>query len=75
MAFPGQFGVTLFFFLSGYLIITLMRREFRRDGTVSLKAFYFRLAVRILPSIAFAMVLAVSMSLAGFISPFFIRAS
>lgn len=62
---PGQFGVTLFFFLSGYLITTLLRREFNRDATISLKAFYFRRAVRILPPLAFALALAAAMSWAG----------
>jgi peptidoglycan/LPS O-acetylase OafA/YrhL len=48
-AFPGAFGVTIFFFLSGYLITTLMRREFDSTGTVSLRDFYTRRALRILP--------------------------
>ncbi len=68
---PGQFGVTLFFFLSGYLITTLLRREFLRDATISLKAFYFRRAVRILPPLGFAIVLAVAMSLTGLLHPLY----
>ena len=68
---PGQFGVTLFFFLSGYLITTLLRREFLRSGTVSLKAFYFRRAVRILPPLAFALVLATCLSLTGLMPPLY----
>src|SRR5690606_15066592 len=44
---PGQFGVTLFFFLSGYLITTLLRRELDRHGRVSFAGFYLRRAVRI----------------------------
>lgn len=46
---PGGFGVTVFFFLSGYLITTLMRREVDRIGGVDLKLFYARRALRILP--------------------------
>lgn len=46
---PGGFGVTVFFFLSGFLITTLMRLEFEKSGTVSLKAFYLRRVLRILP--------------------------
>lgn len=46
---PGNFGVTVFFFLSGFLITTLMRKEFDRTGSVSLRAFYLRRALRILP--------------------------
>ena len=46
---PGGFGVTIFFFLSGYLITTLMRGEYERTGTLSLKHFYLRRVYRILP--------------------------
>jgi len=47
--FPGGLGVTIFFFLSGFLITTLMRVEAATTGTVSLKNFYLRRALRILP--------------------------
>lgn len=47
---PGNFGVTLFFFLSGYLITTLMRVELERSGTVNFRLFYLRRALRILPT-------------------------
>lgn len=46
---PGGFGVTVFFFLSGYLITTLLRMEQDARGTVSLRQFYLRRALRILP--------------------------
>jgi peptidoglycan/LPS O-acetylase OafA/YrhL len=46
---PGGFGVTIFFFLSGYLITTLLRIEQARTGAVSLPAFYLRRSLRILP--------------------------
>jgi peptidoglycan/LPS O-acetylase OafA/YrhL len=46
---PGGFGVTVFFFLSGYLITTLLRVEHDAKGTVSLRQFYLRRALRILP--------------------------
>jgi peptidoglycan/LPS O-acetylase OafA/YrhL len=48
--FPGNFGVTLFFFLSGYLITTLMRLERERTGGVDLRLFYLRRALRIFPT-------------------------
>lgn len=46
---PGPFGVTIFFFLSGYLITTLLRREYEATATISLKKFYLRRVYRILP--------------------------
>jgi peptidoglycan/LPS O-acetylase OafA/YrhL len=45
----GAFGVSVFFFLSGFLITTLLRRENDRHGTISLRKFYFRRALRIGP--------------------------
>ncbi len=47
--FPGGFAVTVFFFLSGYLITTLLRREFEKTGTISFGKFYYRRALRIFP--------------------------
>jgi peptidoglycan/LPS O-acetylase OafA/YrhL len=46
---PGGFGVTVFFFLSGFLITTLMRAELEKNGTVNLRHFWLRRALRILP--------------------------
>jgi peptidoglycan/LPS O-acetylase OafA/YrhL len=46
---PGGFGVTVFFFLSGYLITTLLRIEHDTYGGVSIRRFYLRRALRILP--------------------------
>lgn len=59
---PGGLGVTIFFFLSGYLITTLLRIEQQKTGAISLRNFYVRRAFRILPpmyvTLAFAMLLA-----------------
>jgi peptidoglycan/LPS O-acetylase OafA/YrhL len=55
---PPAFGVTVFFVLSGYLITTLLRKEFDETGMVSLREFYLRRALRILPP--FYIVLALS---------------
>ncbi|MEH1922411.1 acyltransferase family protein [Nostoc sp.] len=49
-AFPGNFGVTVFFFLSGYLITTLLRQEYDRYETIDFKLFYLRRILRIWPS-------------------------
>src|SRR3954447_19459314 len=61
---PGNFGVTVFFFLSGYLITTLLRIEQDKRGRISLKDFYLRRALRILPSMY--VVLAAASLLTGF---------
>lgn len=45
----GSVGVDIFFALSGFLITTLLVREYERDGTVSLKGFYVRRVCRIVP--------------------------
>jgi peptidoglycan/LPS O-acetylase OafA/YrhL len=46
---PGGFGVTIFFFLSGFLITTLLRLEAEQTGGVNLRNFYLRRTLRILP--------------------------
>jgi peptidoglycan/LPS O-acetylase OafA/YrhL len=48
-AWPGHVGVTIFFFMSGFLITTLLRREYLDSGRISLGSFYLRRAFRILP--------------------------
>jgi peptidoglycan/LPS O-acetylase OafA/YrhL len=46
---PGGFGVTIFFFLSGYLITSLLRSEVAQTGRVGIKDFYIRRTFRIWP--------------------------
>ena len=45
----GDFGVTVFFFLSGFIVTTLMRSEFDRNPSVNIRHFWLRRALRILP--------------------------
>ena len=47
---PGGFAVDVFFALSGYLITTLLLREFASTGDISLSDFYLRRTLRIFPA-------------------------
>jgi peptidoglycan/LPS O-acetylase OafA/YrhL len=47
---PGGHGVLLFFVLSGFLITWLLLKEQARFGTISLRLFYLRRALRIFPA-------------------------
>ncbi len=49
LAQHGEYGVALFFVISGFLITTLLVREKERYGDISLSAFYARRALRIFP--------------------------
>jgi peptidoglycan/LPS O-acetylase OafA/YrhL len=53
----GEMGVTVFFVLSGFLITTLLLKELRKTGGLSIKNFYIRRAFRIWP--AFYLMIAV----------------
>ncbi len=54
----GFLGVQVFFVLSGFLITTLMLREIAATGRLSLRQFYLRRVLRILPAyLAYLLVL------------------
>ncbi len=59
---PATLGVTIFFFLSGYLITTLLRAEALRTGTISLRDFYIRRTLRIFVPLYVAYLLAAAVS-------------
>ncbi len=48
---PGGLGVTIFFFISGFLITTLMLREARATGSISIGRFYLRRLLRLQPEL------------------------
>jgi peptidoglycan/LPS O-acetylase OafA/YrhL len=62
---PPAFGVTVFFVLSGFLITTLLRKEFDRSKTIGLREFYLRRALRILPPFYIVLVLSSLLTAAG----------
>jgi peptidoglycan/LPS O-acetylase OafA/YrhL len=55
---PGGLGVTIFFFLSGYLITSLMRSEIAQTDRLDLKAFMVRRTLRIWPPLYITMAIA-----------------
>jgi peptidoglycan/LPS O-acetylase OafA/YrhL len=60
----GFLGVDFFFIISGFLIVTLLLRERRQTGTVSLKNFYLRRSLRIVP--VYWLMLAMALCVATF---------
>lgn len=60
---PAGLGVTIFFFLSGFLITKLLLNEFSRDKSINIANFYGRRVLRICPPLA--LVLIVTYVLAG----------
>jgi peptidoglycan/LPS O-acetylase OafA/YrhL len=63
----GFLGVDLFFVLSGFLIVTLLLREKRSRGRISLSRFYVRRVLRIFPAY-FGLLLALGLVYA-FVAP------
>lgn len=50
----GFLGVHIFFVLSGFLITTLLLEEWNKRGAISLRHFYRRRALRLLPALGLA---------------------
>lgn len=57
----GAFGVSVFFFLSGFLITTLLRRENDKFSSISLGNFYIRRVLRIFPPLYLTIAVIVAM--------------
>jgi len=64
---PGGFGVTIFFFLSGYLITTLLRLEYEKSKDISYRKFYLRRVYRIFPPLYVVLVLVLLLAYWGIV--------
>ncbi len=65
---PGGLGVTIFFFLSGYLITTLLLAEHVHTTTISIGRFYVRRMLRLLPPLLLTLLLAYTLVGLGILS-------
>lgn len=65
---PGGLGVTIFFFLSGYLISTLMLAEDERTGRINILKFYARRMLRLMPPLFISLAIAYALTYAGLLS-------
>jgi peptidoglycan/LPS O-acetylase OafA/YrhL len=65
---PGGLGVTIFFFLSGYLITTLLLKERERTGEISIPKFYIRRVFRLLPPLLLTLAIAYTLTKVGLLS-------
>ena len=63
----GSVGVDVFFAISGFLITLLLLRELRRTETISLRSFYARRFLRLMPAAGVYLLFVVCMQLAGHI--------
>lgn len=53
---PGGLGVTIFFFLSGFLITSLLCIEYEKNGCINYKNFYIRRTFRLFPPLILLLV-------------------
>jgi peptidoglycan/LPS O-acetylase OafA/YrhL len=64
---PGGLGVTIFFFLSGYLITTLLLVEHARSGRIDIWHFYVRRCFRLFPPLFVTLAIAYSLVASGYL--------
>ncbi|WP_207422802.1 acyltransferase family protein [Desertivirga brevis] len=61
----SRFGVDIFFVLSGFLITTKLLKEKSERGRISLRNFYLRRALRIIPVVYLYLIVLIALSLLG----------
>lgn len=61
----GDLGVRIFYVISGFLITSLMRKEFLKSGRVDLRGFYVRRVLRIFPAYYFLLAVLAIATLLG----------
>ena len=64
---PGGFGVTMFFFLSGFLITMLMIIEIEKAHSLDFRGFYLRRTVRIVPPLLLCIAATLLLANSGFL--------
>lgn len=64
---PGGLGVTTFFFLSGYLITTLLLAEYEHTHSIHFGHFYLRRFFRLFPPLIICLVLSYGLCLLGIV--------
>lgn len=62
---PGGLGVTIFFFLSGYLITSLIIKEYERHGYLDIYKFYIRRFLRLMPPLTVTLLLVYGLTYIG----------
>jgi len=65
---PAGLGVTIFFFLSGYLITTLMLAEHERSGGLNIPNFYARRGFRLMPPLIVSLAIAYGLTYSGLLA-------
>lgn len=67
---PAGLGVTVFFFLSGFLITKLLLNEFAKDKTINIVNFYGRRVFRIVPPLALVLIVTYTLTALGILIGF-----
>lgn len=66
----GNYGVRIFFLISGFLITTLLLTEYQKYGSISVKNFYARRTIRIFPAFYFYVGVVILLAYSGWIKLF-----